>query len=265
MCGRMTLTRSGGEIAAYFAEAMAELMSAETLEEVARGAPKARFNITPSQEVLTVVPAPAGSGALAEFAWKQWGLVPSWAKDPAMGQRMFNARSETVAEKPSFRAAFKRRRCLVVADGFYEWTPRNKGHRPYLFQSSDAPILQFAGLFEEWQGEGGEVIESCTVLTTDANADLAEVHHRMPVLLTAQSAPAWLDAAATANELAPLMRPSPAGTLTRQPVTRYVNDPRHNDARCMEPEPPIARAEQGALFALDGGEAPAKAEQEEEF
>ena len=261
MCGRMTLTRSGSEIAEYFAAAMAELMAADAVAESNGDAPKARFNITPSQHVLTVVPAPAGSGDLAEFAWKQWGLIPKWAKDPAMGQRMFNARSETVAEKPSFRAAFKRRRCLVVADGFYEWTPRNKGHRPFFFQSAHEPMLTFAGLFEEWRGEGGEVIESRTVLTTEANADLSEVHHRMPVVLTPGAAATWLDIAVSAEELGPLMKPAPAGTLTREAVTRYVNDPRHDDARCMEPEPAIARAEQGALFALDGGESG----QEEEF
>ncbi len=257
MCGRMTLTRSGDEIAAYFAEAMAMHAEAARLALSAEGPGRPlrpRFNLAPSHDVLTLVPAPVGTGDVAAFAWKRWGLLPSWAKDPNMGQRMFNARSETVAEKPSFRAAFKRRRCLVAADGFYEWTPKNRDHRPYRFMPTRQAMLGFAGLFEQWRGEGGEIVESCTVLTTEANADLAEVHHRMPVILDPDDYAAWLDPEASPEALIALMRPATAGTLKSEAVTRYVNDPRHDDPRCLEPEP---KAEQGALFSFD--------QEEEEF
>ena len=257
MCGRMTLTRSGDEIAAYFAEAMAmhRDVARLALSLPARGhSLRPRFNLAPSHDLLTLVPAAAGTGDFASFAWKRWGLLPSWAKDSNMGQRLFNARSETVAEKPSFRAAFKRRRCLIAADGFYEWTPKNRDHRPFHFTPTRQAMLGFAGLYEEWRGAGGEIVESCTVLTTEANADLAEVHHRMPVILTPEDYSGWLDPDATPEALIALMRPAAAGTLSRIPVTRYVNDPRHDDAGCLEPEP---KAEQGALFSLD--------QEEEEF
>jgi len=246
MCGRMTLTRGGDEIAAYFAEAMAMHARADAAE-IAGRALRPRFNLTPSQDLLTLVPALEGTGDLADFAWKRWGLLPSWAKDPSMGQRMFNARSETVREKPSFRAAFKRRRCLIPADGFYEWTPRNKDHRPFHFTPTRDALMAFAGLFESWKGEGGEVIESCTVLTTEANADLEGVHHRMPVILDPKDFATWLDPNVEPDVLVGLMRSAPAGTLSREAVTRYVNNPRNDDVRCLEPEP---KAEQGALFAL---------------
>lgn len=246
MCGRMTLTRSGAEIAAWFAEAVALEAGDAAVAGPLGGALRPRFNVAPSQDVLTIVPAEAG----ARFEWRRWGLLPSWAKDPSMGARLFNARSETVAEKPSFRAAFKRRRCLVAADGFYEWTPRNRGHRPFHFRGADGGLLAFAGLYEHWQGEGGEVVESCTVLTTDANADLEGVHHRMPVLLAPSDQARWIDPDAEREALQPLLRPAPPGRLARVPVTRWVNDPRHDDPRCLDPEPEVR---QPALFTLDGG------------
>ena len=246
MCGRLTLTRSGDEIAAYFAEAMAMLVAGDGAREL-DGAPlRPRFNVSPMRDVLTLVPADGG----AAFAWKRWGLVPSWAKDPSIGNRTFNARAETVAEKPSFRAAFRRRRCLVAADGFYEWTPKNRDHRPFHFTPTRTALLGFAGLYESWSGEGGEVIESATVITTDANADLTDVHHRMPVVLDPSDYARWIDPASEKDALLALLRPSVPGTLDRRPVSRYVNDPRHEGPRCLEDE---EKAEQGALFELDPG------------
>ena len=296
MCGRMTLTRSGEEIAEYFAQALARRQrgAGEAPRVACGGAPReldggplrSRFNLAPSQQVLTLVPAPIGSGIASDspsgnpsgsssdspaglasdtssdpgsdtpsvdaaaFAWKRWGLVPSWARDPSIGARMFNARAETADTKPSFRAAWKRRRCVVAADGFYEWTPRNRGHRPFLFRPARAPLLAFAGLFEAWRGEGGETIESCTVVTTEANADLEGVHHRMPVILAPEQLAQWLDPLASPEAVRALAISAPPGTLERTPVGRYVNDPRHDDARCLAPEEP---AEQAELFALDGG------------
>lgn len=241
MCGRLTLTRSGEEIAAYFAEAMSALGGLEAAHEPGGAPLRPRFNVSPSQDVLTLVP----SGGGAAFAWKRWGLVPGWARDPTIGHRTFNARAETVAEKPSFRAAFKRRRCLVAADGFFEWTPRNRGHRPFHFNPARTALLAFAGLFETWTGEGGEVIESATVITTDANPDLEDVHHRMPVVLDPADYARWIDPGTEKDTLLALLRPAVPGTLDRRPVTRYVNDPRHEGPRCLEDE---EKAEQGALF-----------------
>ena len=265
VCGRMTLTRSGEEIADYFAAAMAEAIAVESLAGP-RGGPLApRFNLAPSQPVLTILPIAEEPGR-ARFDWRRWGLLPAWAKDPGMSQRLFNARSETVAEKPSFRAAFKRRRCLVVADGFYEWTPRNRGHRPHYFTPSDAPFLAFAGLYESWTPPNDapraentpERIESCTVLTTEANGDLAGVHHRMPVILSPAEMATWLDPRAEPEALRALTRPAALGTLTKREVSRYVNDPRHDDAGCLTdaaeaPAPPDPTPAQGSLFDLGGG------------
>jgi len=272
MCGRMTLTRSGDEIADYFAEAVA-CSAGSPRDRAVSGVPqepdgsplRRRFNLAPSQDALTLVPAPLGSGVVAAFAWKRWGLVPGWAKDPSIGARMFNARSETADTKPSFRAAWKRRRCLVAADGFYEWTPRNRGHQPFLFRPRRGALLAFAGLFEEWRGEGGECIESCTVLTTEANADLEGVHHRMPVILPPDQLAEWLEPSTPLDALKELVVSAPSGTLERTPVDRYVNDPRHDDERCLAPPARAAtkaatkaaakagvRAEQVDLFSVSG-------------
>ena len=255
MCGRMTLTRSGSEIAEYFALEMA----ADNVTEM-DGAPlRPRHNVAPSQPVLTITQTAEGPRAIS---WRQWGLIPSWSKSASMGGRLFNARSETANEKPSFRTAWKHRRCLVVADGFYEWTPRNRDHQPYHFRSREGALLAFAGLYEEWHGEGGEVIESCTVLTTEASADLEGVHHRMPVILASDRFELWLDPASNPDELKSLMRSAAKGTLLRQPVGRGVNNPRLDDPSCLEPvdlsastavsiEESERRADQGELFGSD--------------
>ena len=242
MCGRMTLTRSGSEIADYFSEAMQSLVlqaevgptPSEPLTEL-DGAPlRPRFNLAPSQDSLTVVSAPNGTGSVGEFAWKRWGLVPAWAKDVGVGARLFNARSETVDVKPSFRAAFKSRRCLIVVDGFYEWTPRNRDHQPFHFQAKNGQPMAFAGLHERWQGEGGELVESCTVLTCEANEDLQGVHHRMPVVLERAALATWVDPGTPINLVKALARPAPSGRLERKAVGRQVNDPRRDDVGCLE-------------------------------
>ena len=265
MCGRMTLTKSGSEIADYFSEAMQALVSqggglpgTSAVEEMNGRPLRPRFNLAPSQDVLTVIEAPLGSEFAAEFAWKRWGLVPSWAKDLSVGARLFNARSETVDVKPSFRAAFKRRRCLVVADGFYEWTPKNRDHQPFHFQTTEGSPMAFAGLYEEWRGEGGEVVESCTVLTTEANQDLEGVHHRMPVILGAVDYSTWLDRGAERDVLMKLIRPRPAGFLHRRAVGRQVNNPRIDDVSCLTSESDASQSEitdgqQGELFTSGSG------------
>jgi putative SOS response-associated peptidase YedK len=238
MCGRMTLTRSGSEIAEHFALAMAESGGAseaaiegwDAVTEEGGAALRPRYNIAPSQSVPTIL---QGVDGTAMLDWKTWGLVPSWSKDAAAGGRLFNARSETADTKPSFRSAWKRRRCLIVADGFYEWTPRNRDHQPYHFWQPNGTLLALAGLFEQWQGEGGEVIDSCTVLTTEANADLEGVHHRMPVILDPGAFAVWLNPASESSLLKGLTVPAPKGTLERRAVSRRVNSPRFDDAECL--------------------------------
>lgn len=233
MCGRMTLTRSAQEIADFFAvEDGAALAGPE-------GRPlRPRFNIAPSQPVLTVVSASERGRALV---WRRWGLVPGWARDPAIGNKLFNARGETVDEKPSFRSAFKRRRCLVVADGFYEWTARNRGHRAHWLHPRADGLLAFAGLYEHWSAEGEDPIDSATVITTEANPDVAPVHARMPVVLARDAWATWLDAASDPVALKALLVPAPVGTLAARPVSRHVNDPRHDDPACLE-APPLLEA-----------------------
>lgn len=226
MCGRMTLTRSAEEIARQF-----ELdASAVAAGPDGRGlAP--RYNLAPSARILTAVRDESGA---RRPAWKVWGLVPAWAREPSIGARLFNARAETVATKPSFRSAFRRRRCLVVADGFYEWTPRARGHRAYWLHPPDGGLLAFAGLFERWQVEGRDPLETCTVITTEAGPDLAALHHRMPVILSRETGAAWLDPMQTSERLQALLAPSPPGTLVARPVSAWVNDPRHDDPACLE-------------------------------
>lgn len=227
MCGRMTLTRSAEEIARFF-----ELdATCVAVGPDGRGlAP--RYNLAPSARVLTVVP---GASDARQPAWKVWGLVPAWASDPSIGAKLFNARGETLATKPSFRSAFRRRRCLVVADGFYEWTPRNRGHRAHWLHPRDAGLLAFAGLYERWQVEGRAPLETCTVVTTEAGPDVVALHHRMPVVLPRDAWKAWLDPGSDPDRLVAWLAPSPPGTLDAREVSAWVNDPRHDDPRCLEP------------------------------
>jgi putative SOS response-associated peptidase YedK len=248
----MTLTRSGSEIAEYFALATAE----SAVTDLDGTKLRARYNISPSQLIATIVMQADGARA---FRWKKWGLVPSWSKSTTIGGRLFNARSETAHAKPSFRAAWKRRRCLVITDGFYEWTTRSRGHQPYHFHPLGSPLLSLAGLFEQWQGEGGEVIESCTVLTTEANADLEGIHHRMPVILEPTRFDVWLDPTSEVGLLQEMMHPAPSGTLEGRPVARLVNDARFDDPKCLLPEseyeqktPSKQTDRQGELFRPDG-------------
>lgn len=231
MCGRMTLTRSGREIAEYFALEM----KAGAVGEIDGATLRPRYNIAPSQRVATILSSADGARILR---WKQWGLVPAWSKSADMGGRLFNARSETAYQKPSFRTAWKRRRCLIVADGFYEWTPRNRDHQPYHFRPSDSQLLALAGLYEAWRGEGGEILESCTVLTTAASADLQGIHHRMPVILAPSDFESWLAADSDPDRLRDLMASAPEGTLQRRAVSRSVNSPRVDDASCLDPIEP---------------------------
>lgn len=224
MCGRITLSASAAEIAAGFA------LEVESLRERDGGDLRPRFNVAPSQDLLTVTLDAAGG---RRVGWRRWGLVPAWAEDPSIGARLFNARSETVAEKPSFRAAFRSRRCVVVADGFYEWTSRARDHRPHHLRARDGSLLGLAGLHELWQGPDGAKVESCTVLTTEANRDVAWIHPRMPVILDDRGVEAWLEPGSDVERLSAWLAPAAEGLLESRPVSRRVNDPRRDDVECL--------------------------------
>jgi putative SOS response-associated peptidase YedK len=193
-----------------------------------------RYNIAPTQDILGVVE----SADAREMKFYKWGLVPSWAKDKSMGARLINARSETVQEKPSFREAFKQRRCIIPADGFYEWRRTGGKKQPYFFRMEDERPFGFAGLWERWEGLGGEVIHSCTILTTGANEVLRPVHDRMPVILHPEEYSLWLEADAREREsLVELLRPYPAEEMVGYPVSASINSPRNQGAELIEQVP----------------------------
>jgi len=183
-----------------------------------------RYNVAPSQDIPAIRIDPQSRERQACLL--QWGLIPSWARDKKIGYRMINARAETVAEKPAFRAAFKRRRCLLPASGFYEWQ-RTNGKQPYNIRRADGRPLFFAGLWEHWEGEEGN-IESCTIIVTEANEAMTRVHDRMPVILDEDRIDPWLDAAETDKaRFAELLQPY-GGELEIYPVSRAVNSPRND-------------------------------------
>jgi putative SOS response-associated peptidase YedK len=155
----------------------------------------------------------------------RWGLIPSWAKDPAMGAKLINARAETVAEKPSFRSAFRHRRCLVVADGFYEWQKQEGKKQPFYFRLQDGQPFAFAGLWESWKDPNGEVVDSCTILTTEANQLMQPIHDRMPVILASQDYDLWLDPTVQSEQLQNLLQPFPSEAMVSYPVSTKVNKP----------------------------------------
>jgi putative SOS response-associated peptidase YedK len=192
-----------------------------------------RYNVAPTQDVPAVRPAKAGG---RELAMLRWGLIPAWAKDEDIGARLINARGETAAELPSFRAAFRRRRCLVAADGFYEWRKAGKGPKqPFLVELADGRPFAFAGLWERWdKAPDGRPLETCTIITTRANELLAPIHDRMPVILPPADYDAWLDVEGTGVEAAKaLLRPYPAAAMAAHPVSPRVNNARNDDAACL--------------------------------
>ncbi len=220
MCGRFTLTVSSGELAEWFG-----LPDAPAVQP--------RYNIAPTQTVPIVRLAPDGSAR--QLALVRWGLVPSWASDLSLGNRMINARAETVAEKPAFRNALRRRRCLVPATGFYEWHTHEGRKQPYLIGLSGGRPFAFAGLWETWQRDD-EAIESCAIVTTQANTLMRPIHERMPVIISVADYDRWLDPRIhDAAVLQPLLQPYAEGEMFAQPVSTWVNNPRHDDARCLEP------------------------------
>ncbi|HLI16395.1 MAG TPA: SOS response-associated peptidase [Acidimicrobiales bacterium] len=222
MCGRYVLVTPPPVLASRFGARLAP-----GVEE--RFVPS--YNVAPTRTVLGVAAGADGERVLDAY---RWGLVPSWARDASIGTRLFNARAETLARKPAFRAAFARRRLAVVADGFYEWRREPAGRRqPFFLSRPDGAPLAFAGLWESWRDPGrpddpGASVRSCTIVTTAANEDVAPVHDRMPALLEAGALDAWLDPLADLEELEALLRSPRGGTLVRRPVDRRVGDVRND-------------------------------------
>ncbi|NOX63767.1 MAG: SOS response-associated peptidase [Chloroflexi bacterium] len=220
MCGRFALVASAQELADLF-----------DLDDAPDPAP--RYNIAPTQPVLAVRVSPETRER--EFALFRWGLIPSWAKDPGMSARMINARAETAAEKPAFRAAFRRRRCLIPATGFYEWRKQPGGKQPYFVTMQDDRPFAMAGLWEYWLGADGSEVASCTILTTQPNELVESLHTRMPVILPKTAFDEWLDPATPPDILRHLLRPYPAEEMLAYPVSRLVNNPANDGPECIEP------------------------------
>jgi putative SOS response-associated peptidase YedK len=218
MCGRYTLASPTERLAEEFG------VDASSIEL----APN--YNVAPTQTVAAVL----GEGGQRRLEVLRWGLIPPWADDPGIGSRMINARSETAPGKPSFRRAFRERRCLIPADGFYEWQRTNGAKQPYYIHMEDGRPFAFAGLWESWSKGEGE-IRTCTILTTGANALVGEVHDRMPVILAHDAYDVWLDPASERDELTGLLAPYPEDEMEAYPVSRFVNSPSNNDPRCIEP------------------------------
>ncbi len=196
--------------------------------------PGLRYNIAPTQAVAVVRIAPDTS--VRQWQLVRWGLVPSWAKDASIGSRMINARAETVAGKPSFRTSFRRRRCLVPADGYFEWQKTGQGKQPYYIRMRDDRPFAMAGLWESWLNPAtNEPLLSCTIITTQANELTQPIHDRMPVILAAADYEMWLDPQPPDPErLGALLRPCDSATLRADPVDTYVNSPRNDGPRCVE-------------------------------
>jgi len=221
LCGRFTLFDTAASLAEAFEVAEVPSLSP-------------RYNIAPSQAVAAVRIPP--SGGAREVVLLRWGLIPSWAKDLSLGDRMINARAETAAGKPAFRSAIRRRRCLVPASGFYEWKRTNGRKQPYYIRRPDGKPFAFAGLWESWEGPGQAAVESCTILTTSANELLLPIHDRMPVIVSPADYDLWLSPEVRdPEELARLFRPCPPEEVTAFPVGTAVNNPKTDSPQLIEP------------------------------
>lgn len=221
MCGRFSLTVRGRVRIAEVEEQVVEI-----------DVPAPRYNVAPGQSVTVIRRGRSG----VEGALLRWGLIPSWARDPKVAFQCTNARAETVATRPAFREAFRQRRCAVPVDGFFEWERSGKQPLPWRFVRSDRSVFLLAGLWETWRPPGEQAeVETFTLITTSANADMAPVHDRMPVLLDPRALRTWLDAESNRTSLEGVMQPSPAASLVRHRVSTRVNNARNEDPVCIEP------------------------------
>ena len=222
MCGRFVGYRSLDELKGFF-----------PIDKSACDA-ISNYNVAPSQEILAIAKY-EGENWLVKF---HWGLVPFWAKDIRIGNRLINARSESIAEKPSFRDAFKKRRCLIIADGFYEWKGEKGRKQPMFITSPDHKPFAFAGLWETWNKKDDQdsIYKSCTIITTQASESIRDIHHRMPVIIKPPSYEAWLDPGnQDLGELDRILKNEVVTELVSYPVSKQVNSTRHNDPSCIEP------------------------------
>ena len=221
MCGRFTRKESF--------QHLAEELGLRALPSLSP-----RYNIAPSQLVACV--RTNLESRQRECMELKWGLVPSWAKDPSIGHRLINARGETVAEKPAFRKAFKQQRCLVLADGYYEWKQEGQSKQPYYIRFKDHRLFALAGLWERWEKMEGALLETCTLITTSPNAVMKPIHHRMPVILASKDFADWLNPSLQAVErVNGLLRPFPSEEMEAYPVSQLVNNPRNDRPECVIP------------------------------
>lgn len=227
MCGRFVLNANAEQLQLLF-----DL--AERPHELAP-----RYNIAPTQPVAIIRTEGRGDALKRVLTYAQWGLIPSWAKDPAIGNKMINARAEGIDEKPSFRSAFKRRRCLIPATGFYEWKKKGSSKEPYFISMEDGELFAFAGLWETWSPADGGQVDTCTIITTEPNAMMADLHNRMPVILRRDDYAFWLGAgmdatSQEADELKSLLRPFADEEMVAWPVAARVGNPRNEGADLIQ-------------------------------
>jgi len=191
-----------------------------------------RYNVAPGQDIVAV--RQCATEPRRSFSRVRWGLIPSWAKEPSIGYKMLNARAESVAERPAFREPLRSQRCLIPADGFFEWRREGKQKLPFCFTPTGEQVFAFAGLWDRWRTPKGEVIESCTIITTAPNSLMQDVHDRMPVILPPEEYDLWLDPGFThVAELQALLKPYPAGAMRRYRVSQRVNHVANDDAECI--------------------------------
>ena len=235
MCGRYRLSRRKQLVEEYFG----------SVSEDDDWIP--RYNIAPSQQVLTILQD--SREPVRRLSTMRWGLIPSWAKDPSIGYKTINARAETIERTASFREPFRSQRCLIPADGFYEWKREGKTRQPYCFEVGDGELFAFAGLWDRWTDPQGKLIESCTILTTTPNSLLASIHDRMPVILRPENHDLWLDPAfRNTISISEMLRPFEAKMMRSYPVSTRVNQVQNDDADCATPLEAGASPVQAHLF-----------------
>jgi putative SOS response-associated peptidase YedK len=221
MCGRFRIAKKK--------EILEEAFEVDDAADDGDWAP--RYNVAPGQEIAVV--RQDATNPVRLLSRMRWGLIPSWAKDPGAGFKMINARSETAADMPAFREPLRSRRCLIPADGFYEWKREGKEKLPFCFTLVDEAVFAFAGLWDEWKGPQGQMIATCSILTTTPNRLLQDIHDRMPVMLERDAYDVWLDPGfRRVEELQPLLKPYPAEAMRRYRVSQRVNQVKNDDPEC---------------------------------
>lgn len=218
MCGRFTRTAETPEIAVQFG-----------VKEVTSDLGPS-YNIAPTQDIAVIISE--GEKRLVQV---RWGLIPAWADDPKIGNRLINARAETLVEKPSFKNAFRKRRCLIVADGFYEWQKSGATKKPIYIRLKSGRAFGFAGLYETWISPDGEEVTTCTIITTEPNELMKPIHNRMPVIVPKDKEDIWLHPDSYEEELTELLKPYPADLMEAYEVSRMVNSPSNNSPECLDP------------------------------